>query len=364
MNNNSPTRSVLLITPRFYPFIGGQESQAELLARSMNESGIQVCVLTESSGLDFEPVDYGFCVSYLTKPKRIGFERTFFFIRSMNYLLRNRKKFDLILVRTFCIHSLAVGLLKRFGVIKAKSLIMTDSKTEVLEIHRFRFKKVFIWMFLGNDFINAISDEVNAQLDSIHICPERIKKIPNMIAVECGLSDVEVAGNVKRFIFVGNLTHDKGIYDLARAFAAIAKSHQDVELHIAGSGTDRTKLEEFFNDKMLEQQITFHGTLRQVELDALFNLGGCVVNPSHHEGFGLVPFEASLYPLHVIATNVGAVKKFLINRCIIIEPGNVAALTFEMKNLIESDRISHYTNEYWIKSVSPKNVVAQIMEIS
>ena len=364
MNSNSCTRSVLLITPRFYPFIGGQESQAELLARSMHDSGIQVSVLTESSGLDFEPVDYGFSVAYLAKPKGMGFERLTFFIHSMNYLLRNRKKFDLILVRTFSIHSLAVGLLKRFGVIKAKSLIMTDSKTEVLEIHRFRFKKVFIWIFLGNDYVNAISDEVNAQLDSMHIRPERIKNIPNMIAVESGSCDVEVEGNVKRFIFVGNLIHDKGIFDLARAFAAIAKSHPDVELHVAGSGTDGTKLEEFFIDKTSQKQVTFHGALRRAELDALFNLGGCVVYPSHHEGFGLVPFEASLYPLHVIATNVGAIKKFLMNRCVIIEPGDVAALTFEMKNLIESDHIFHYTNKYWIKSVNPENVVAQILEIS
>lgn len=355
---------ILVITPRFPPMVGGQERQSELLADQLVSIGVDVTVLTEKHYEISKTSQTGYTINYLETRKSYSLPRFTMFIQTMLYQFKNGNEFDLILVRTFCLHSLALGLLRRLHIVSTKSLVMTDSTTEIPALLNSKFHKLLRWIFEGNEFVNAISPEVRAQIVSADLFPNRVHEIPNMVEV----SNLSVSGKlpitVTRFLFLGNLVRDKGVFDLVSAFFELQKKFPGVELHIAGDGSQRRALEEYVCHLLLSDSVTFVGELSKDETYDFLQSGECLVYPSYFEGFGLVPFEAALMHLHVISTDVGVVGKYLSGRCRIIKPRDSESLLQNMADLARSRDERTFDNDEWIKELSPQVVIPKILKLA
>jgi colanic acid/amylovoran biosynthesis glycosyltransferase len=62
-----------------------------------------------------------------------------------------------------------------------------------------------------------------------------------------------------RILFVGSLSDRKGVEDVLRAFAQVAKQHPQVELRFVGSGFLRSKLQQLARSWGLEDRVSFAG---------------------------------------------------------------------------------------------------------
>ena len=320
---------VLVVTPRFYPLVGGQEVQAERIANLFTSEGAVTTVLTEMVNEIHltQHKEFSFTVKQLQNRRITPFPRLSMFFKFLAYYITNARKFDLIIVRTFSVHSLALGLHKRIISSSFQSIVLTDSTTEVPALSNSVFSSFYRYVLTGNDFINAISPEVSDQLKDFNCSPDKIKHIPNLLEISQTPDYVTVNQSCRRFVYVGNIAREKGVFDLILGFADVCKEFMDISLDIYGIGDDKEELSKLVIKLKTQDSIRFHGVIPNEELGNILKSFDCLIYPSHNEGFGLVPFEAAAFPMKIIATRVGVLEKYLRDRCIFIDTNDPKALS-------------------------------------
>jgi glycosyltransferase involved in cell wall biosynthesis len=290
--------------------------------------------------------------------------RFWIFLKCLVFYLLNSKKFDLVIVRTFSAHSLALGIFKRVRRPAFLSIILTDSVTEVPAVQKSVLAPVFRYLFSGNDFINAISPEVNAQLLKFRIDPEKIKNIPNLLENLVTADSVVVNHPSRQFIYVGNLAREKGVFELVTSFARALVALPDISLDIVGLGIDGEELVQVVRDLGIKERVKFHGTIPNEEISSILATADCLIYPSRKEGFGLVPFEAAVLPLKIIATRVGVLEYYLADRCEFVEINDELGLASAIiKAAGSSNTKLFFNNRSWKLDLAPENVVAQFAAV-
>ena len=103
-------------------------------------------------------------------------------------------------------------------------------------------------------------------------------------------------------LFVGRLGSEKGVPELARAFAVAA--HACPNLHLALVGPDEEGLEADLRRDTREMQDRVHVCGATREPEAFMAAADFLVLPSHREGFGSVVIEAAACGLPAVATRI------------------------------------------------------------
>ena len=128
--------------------------------------------------------------------------------------------------------------------------------------------------------------------------------IPNGVDLETFRPVKRTApGARKKILFVGRLEHRKGVKYLLDAFALLSRGRDDVELMIAGSGPDHTKLEAQAAELGLHG-VTFLGFVDNATKLRLLAEADLFCSPAMFgESFGLVLLEAMATGLVTVAGN-------------------------------------------------------------
>jgi glycosyltransferase involved in cell wall biosynthesis len=144
-----------------------------------------------------------------------------------------------------------------------------------------------------------------------------------------------------RLLSVGAVVPRKGFDILIAALAPIAELKW--RLTIVGDLTrdpaTAAKLEADILRHRLAGRIELLGAVSQERLATLYSSSDIFVLASHFEGYGMAYTEAMAHGLPVIGTTGGAlVDTVPPNAGILIDPGNVKALTRALKMLIENEK--------------------------
>jgi glycosyltransferase involved in cell wall biosynthesis len=107
----------------------------------------------------------------------------------------------------------------------------------------------------------------------------------------------------------GRLVELKGIEYLIRATAALQSEFPALRLEIAGSGPQRTKLEEIVSAAGLKAKVKFLGWID--DIGAVLPNWDVFVMPSLEEGFPIAALDAMAAGLPVIASSVGGVPELI-----------------------------------------------------
>lgn len=122
---------------------------------------------------------------------------------------------------------------------------------------------------------------------------------------------------VIRILFVGSLTHRKGVEDVLRAFAQIAKQHPQVELRFAGRGFLHSTLEPQARAWGLEDRVSFAGFVRHEELQEELHQAHIFCHPSRtlrngeKEGIPGTIVEAMATGLPVVTTRHAGIPEMV-----------------------------------------------------
>ncbi len=188
---------------------------------------------------------------------------------------------------------------------------------------------------LGRAWYDFIERETSASGDKLTLLYNSISDISPEI--ETRRRQLPRHKERRQFLFLANLTPRKGVSEFLQALLAMHQEQPNVSAVIAGGGeVERYKREA--ESLGIAEICRFTGWIDRPAVLQLLAESDAMVLPSYNEGLPISLLEALCAGVPVIATPVGAIPEVFHDgkNCLLVEPGNVEALTRAMR-LLASD---------------------------
>lgn len=169
------------------------------------------------------------------------------------------------------------------------------------------------------------------------------------------------------FLFMGELGHRKGIFDLLEAFAALRDQGLEFRLIVGGNGeTDRFKNEVKRLD--LERFVDFRGWIGHQAKEEAFGESDVLVLPSRNEGLPIAVLEAMARGKGIVTTPVGGIPEVISDNRngYLVTPGDVAEISAALRKYIESPETAAEhgkESQNVIRAFYPGTVAGQLTDI-
>src|SRR5690554_4754819 len=266
-----PMKNILIITSEFPPQPGGIGVHAHQLAKGLVKKGFQVKVICDQRSRDGE------------EERRFDAEQLFEVVRVRRndlilwtYIKRLQTAIPLVAILHGTEMQLSSAILRK----------LTDASL-----------KRFHTVVAVSQYTKSLTDH----LDLKNVCV-----IPNGFEIAGVKTIKKLNHHAPRLITVGNVTQRKGQHNVIRALPVLLKKHPNLQYHIVGIPTDRSKLEKIAADANVSDAVVFHGrvdeaTKRNLLLAADVFVMLSEATPSGDvEGFGIAILEANALGLPAI----------------------------------------------------------------
>lgn len=149
---------------------------------------------------------------------------------------------------------------------------------------------------------------------------------------------------------------------LLKAFSIVCSKLSNVELHLAGKGTDGKEIKELIKNNGIENKVHLHGQLSKKELLNLYYECNCLVHPSRSEAQPLVCLEAAATGIPFIATESIPKSLRVSPICPIVPIDEVDSLAKEMISMATNAK--RFYPEFYdiVKSIASPEAFAQKFE--
>jgi rhamnosyl/mannosyltransferase len=381
---------VLFVCHRYYPSVGGYETQVRLLAENLSKF-FQVKVLTFNlaRGKSFESREN--LEVYRISPNVVLF-RVPFSSGFLGYL--RRIDFDVLHSHGF------VPVVSDVSSLYAKTI----GKKRVLYTHHFdgnvQDSRI---LDLAANFYNRSVGRLTAEVSDVIVSTSRsyaqtspllkrflakVKIIPCMVDTaffkpqptetvgktrrELGLKDEKV------IVFVGRIVPYKGLEYLVRALSYIEGIDGNFHLLVVGepegadisggSGYFRKVLDEIKSSGLM-RKVSFLGHVASEEMPAYYSLADVLVLPSvmRGEAFGSVLLEALACGTPVVASDIPGVKDVLKENngigCYVPPREDVALGSAVMKLAYEKEKASERCRRFAVDNYSSEKICGEYAEL-
>jgi glycosyltransferase involved in cell wall biosynthesis len=160
------------------------------------------------------------------------------------------------------------------------------------------------------DAINLIAPAIEIDLGELGITSPRLFRIPNGIALAPPLLRIAVAP-VRRLVWTGRLSTQKGLDLLLPALARVASSGRDFRLDVIGDGPEAPALTAQSRALDLDGRVVFAGPLHCDKIRARLAAADAFVLPSRYEGMSNAALEAMEAGLPLLLTRCGGVDTYI-----------------------------------------------------
>ncbi|MBI3784966.1 MAG: glycosyltransferase family 4 protein [Deltaproteobacteria bacterium] len=139
-----------------------------------------------------------------------------------------------------------------------------------------------------------------------------------------------------RLLYVGRLSHEKGVDIAIAALPAVLERAPDARLQVAGDGPLRTVLRDLAKKFGLADRVEFFGFVSNHEVRRLLSEASIVAVPSRSEGFSLVALEAAQAGRPVVASRLGGLPEVVVDGAtgLLVPPESPPALAAAILKLI------------------------------
>jgi glycosyltransferase involved in cell wall biosynthesis len=309
-------KNILVITPFFYPHIGGSERYIEELYVyfQKHNPGVNVEVLCYNTDNVKEKEEYKGLTIHRIPCYKILKDQFYIpkILPLLSFLIKNRNSYDLIHTSTRFFDSSWWGLL--FAKATHSKVVLTDH-CAYHPVHKSRivsFLAKYIDLIISGLFL-PLYDAIFVENMATKAFLKQAFNVNSELAYP-GIKKVVMVNKKQskgriRVVYVGRLIESKGIktlYDIVDTFP-------EVDFLFAGTGP----LDTFLKEKKRKdgsKNIYLLGKLSKDEVNKLLKTADIFAYPSwHSEGLPLSLLEAGSYGVPVIATNIGGINEVIEN---------------------------------------------------
>ncbi len=340
-----------IITPFFYPMVGGAETYVYELSTRLAKCGYDVTVHTsffvkESFNLSQFEVINGVKV-YRYKPIWRNYYYYWLWVPMIS-------KTDVLHVCGYghlCFSLTILRYSRKFPIISTpigvsapiegpKSRLLRRLYDSIIGIKHLSICKKII----------VLAEEEKQWCITRGIKEDKIIKIPVGIPEEAFLiydpSLTKQLYNLEKYIlYVGRIHKDKGVVELVKAFSLVNVEVSDLKLVFVGPDDGyRDEVQKVATQLNIQDKIVWVGKVTQEEKYLLISNCKILVLPSKYELQGIVLVEAMAQGKPVVATNVGGVSDFVKNgwNGFLVRYGDVESLADKIKILLSDSKIYGY----------------------
>lgn len=318
----------------FYPSVNGAITQVTALSGRMLEKGYSLLVIASRTNAEQPSHEYRNGIEIirvspaikLNNPwgKYIRLIPTFF------ELIKQRKKYDLIIVCDFHVRGVAGVVASK--ILNKKCFLRAESNGEMDGAFatqygpppsRGKMSLIHAFMVLRNGILKkadgfiSISSAISREYLQSGIRPDALFEIANGVDVtrfspvgpekRKDLLDKFGVSGKRIFVYTGRLAEGKGLEYLAVAWKKLVSEVPDLHLILVGSGggyslSCEEKLKKYFRENHIESTVTITGNVANVH--EYLQSGDFFVLPSEMEGLSISLLEAMSCEMPCIVTSV------------------------------------------------------------
>ncbi len=362
-----------MVTEKFFPVIGGAETQGMALAEDLIAAGHEVQVVTRRSSHDFPPREQiGEIRIHRLGPSGPGqLKKWGMVVTSFLFYLRHLRRYDIILVSGFRV--LGISAVLAGWLLGKPCILKADNNGEFsgeyfrqgIATLRLRWASSLIGavvrarnaLFRRATAFVALSRDIRDELVRGGVPEGRIIDIPNGYDPARFSPAVDPADRQRirerlglpaqgpLVVFTGRLLRAKGLPSLLEAWRDIAAASASPTLVIIGSGAGLMdacddELHAYVRDHGLAGRVVFTGSVRNVE-DYL-RAADIFAFPTEDEAFGISLIEAMATGLACVASAVGGIKDILRDgeNGLLVPPKDPAALRRALQRLLDDPALA------------------------
>jgi len=316
---------ILMGTWEFPPYkVGGIASHCYDVSRTLASMGHDVHILTYG---DKRTTEAGEGVTVHRMPSTFAPDTiswSMFLSHQMEKKaieLNKEERFDVVHVHDWMMVPAGVGIKKLLNIPMVLTLHSTeagrsgvhDSYTKMInDLEWYGTYEANEVITVGQDFCNEVRGLFNVPEDKIHY----IKNGVDISRFDTNKTEVQrsdyAADWEKLILFVGRLSHQKGLEYLLGAVPGVLSQHPDAKFVIAGGGAVNYYKEMAYRIGIAHKTY-FTGYVPENKLISLFKTADLTVAPSVYEPFGIVALESAAARTPTVGSYVGGLKETIIH---------------------------------------------------
>lgn len=340
---------VLFCTLDYFPEVaGGAEHQARLQAEALVELGHDVTVVCPGLRRSRDERIAGVKVRRLPFIDHRPLRKLSYYLRLAPFLLRHAGRFDIVHVHLANAQADLIVLLCRVaGTPVYVKCACGGSAGEVARGNR-HFAKVTRWYGLQHAAaVQALSQEIEAEVESVGTDPSRIVRIANGIDLNVfgpsGLDErreardrLDLPHDKLIVLFIGRFVTYKGLDDLLTAWKGL--SLPSAALVLVGEPGD-TVLDRPIAPVQSSDTVIVRGWTTEVK--SYLDAGDVYVHPTHGDGMSNALLEAMACGLPIVATRLGSTASLLENEgnALLVSPRSPAQLGSAIRRVATDARL-------------------------
>lgn len=213
------------------------------------------------------------------------------------------------------------------------------------------------WVLQHCTYLLVLSESwKNFYVNECGVGAEQVIVLPNPVVMPEQVR-ARAQSDTLNFLFLGKINQRKGVFDLLKAFAQLARDRTNVKLILAGSGEieQARKLARSLN---IEGQVSFPGWVNLEQRNELLTQADVFLLPSYNEGLPMALLEAMSWQLPAVTTPVGGIPEVITHRetGLLVDPGDVKQLAAAMQSLISDDSLRRSLGRKARRRVAPLNI--------
>ncbi|MGN6616303.1 MAG: glycosyltransferase family 4 protein [Ilyomonas sp.] len=336
---------VLLYSHSFYPAIGGLETVSLTLAKGFIENGIDVKVVTKTSGYESEQFSFKVIRNPLKK-QRIALVKWADIIlfngaslALQPWILLFRKPFIWIHIgyQVSCIDGLGWADGKKAPLKPLPSFLyhyrLNGWKKGIKDGGKLLLRQIFAkYIVTKNIAITKWMLEIQPLPRQIHIYnPFPANQFSNNQTDDTHYD----------FLYLGRIVSEKGVATLLKAFAKVYFSKKcSLRLLVIGDGDLKQKMEQLAKELTISKAVIFTGKQTGQELRDWINKCRIAIIPSEwYEPMGVVALELMAAGKNMIVAEKGGLKECVEDAGLYFPNGDEDALAVQMIRLLEDDSL-------------------------
>ena len=276
------------------------------------------------------------------------------FLYNLPVFIKAIKKADMILLITSGMNSFMIAFLAKLYGKPIFTYFVGDQRSIVRKGSKYKGIRLVIAQLIANFHVFLHKRIVSISKASFFISSDlerRLGKYNNnsfiVIASLVNENDISIDNSPHtdtdtRLLYVGRLSHEKGLDCLIQALPYLVKENNRLTLSICGDGPETKRLRILVERLGMTDYVNFHGFVPWGEkLSKIYLDSDIFILPSLSEGVPKVLLEAMASGIPIIATNVGGIPDIIndLENGILVPPGNSEAIADAVKMIIKNNSL-------------------------